>query len=570
MNTIALLEKSFLDRGWYFGEIANPPRRFTSAITPDRYALTNSDREQLLRLEYLLPLFIDGCIRIARQAINPTSPCHFAWKSMTKGRSERQIGLWITALSRDETPVLRVRPDIIRQANGRLIVNEITVGNTGIGMEAVERVVYDEHLPVDNKLQMPLNPVCYLKAVRALIPGSLPLVLGVLLTPWRSLYGPEQRCFVDILKMYAAQYNIKPLFGFTTDVEARDDAVYLQGEKLDVVERVFKEYRPNDASEDQSRVKYDPARVGAIEQSIISAYLDGRLPHLHPNLHTWLDYKETQAWLFDQRLEGFWLGYLQSPATLHELREFFAETYVLEVDGNEVMINGQMYPRTAITEKDGHQTSACHTLIFEGAEIVEWKQNGILKEPRLIGNIARQITDNQELAGRVISKMSVDLASHIHIMEKSRWRDIRVQTIKANKWMLTVETSPPNLEGEWVIKFSGGDNRAAGAHGVLIPADCENAHAWRRSAEKFLQEAEERTVVAQKFHEAETRTARICDNGVTRPEDCRARITIWYWLDPLGGKCQMGGGDVTIMPARYGHKVHGRSNAAMTPCVWEG
>lgn len=569
MSTIALLEKSFLDRGWYYGEIDKPPRRFTSAIMLDRYALTNSDREQLLRLEYLLPFFIDGCLGIARQAVNPTSSCHFAWKNLTRGRSDRQVGLWIVALSRDETPVLRARPDIIRQSNGRLIVNEITLGNTGIGMEAVERVVYDEHLPIDDKLQMSLNPVCYLEAVRGLMSGRSPLVLGVLLTPWRSLYGPEQRCFVDILKAHAAQYNIRPLFGFTTETEVRDDGVYLQGEKLDVVERVFKEYQADGASEAQSRLKYDLARINAIEQSIINAYLDGRLPHLHPNLHTWLDYKETQAWLFDPRLEGFWLEHLGNPTLLQELREFFAETYVLEVDGNEVLLNGQMYPRTVITEINGQQTSTIHTLTFESAEIVSWEQDGILKESRLVGNIARQITDIQKLAERVINRASVDFARYVHIMEKSRWRNIRVQIIGANRWLLIVENNPPNLEGEWVLKFSGGDNKAAGGHSVLIPGDCASPHMWRKAAEQFLSVAKERTVVAQRFHQPEIKPTRICDNGIERVEDCRARITIWYWFNPLRKECQMGGGDVTVMPARYGHKVHGRSNAAMTPCIWE-
>ncbi len=553
------MEMEYRKRGLYWGKIGFTPQRYTSLISLETYVLTCEEIETLKKLEKALPRFLNGCIELTRRSMR--GEFSWLWEQLIRGRDSLQVELWRRELLREAvTPIKRVRIDVIRTEKG-LRINELTLGATGSGFagviqEAVKAVLGERNLFSSIAEE-------YVQVVRELLPNSRGVV-GILLTPWRSLYGPEQLALTKMFNEYGKKFGIEFVFGFTDQAKIRKDGVYLQDKKLDLVERVFKEYTAVQRFGRGGRGRSnDVAEVN--ERAIIEAYLDGKVL-MHPNLFTFLDYKELMAWLFDDRLDQEWTR-LMGRDVFEDLKDIFAYTVVFS-GGRNFEWRGRQYFQSSL-EALGSLEPCEHVFEFEGNELIEWKQNGVKMSElgialKLLGSLKELFCLVEE--GREVIVPN-EFCSQIVLMRK---RDCVVTVVSTKKgWILRIKEVVNVLDGDFVLKLSGGDNEAAGGHAVAISKGMQ-ANQWRKQVGRFAEIARRRTVVLQEFCEPVTDSMMICNPGgkFSRKSLVRTRICVWFWLDKELRNSRFGGNTVTAMLVtdKEGYKVHGRSSSAMTAC----
>ncbi|MDD3887454.1 MAG: hypothetical protein PHN19_01635 [Patescibacteria group bacterium] len=552
------MEKEYLEQGLYWGKIGTMPKNYTARIGLETYALTCGEIATLKRLEDLIPRFLRGCVDLARRSSN--GEYSWLWQDLCCGRSKLQIEIWKKELERKNVILAkRIRIDAIRTAEG-LKINEFTLGATGSGYGAVIDIISRNFFP-DKKFFEPIAKK-YVEAIHDLLPNGGNV--GILLTPWRDGYGPEQQALTKLFEEYGKEFGLTFLFGISFLAEVKDDGVYLKGKKLDLVERVFKEYSEIDKNDLQ---KNRMAVFAAdIEKKIIDAYFDGKVL-LHPNLLTFLDYKELMAWLFDERLNEEWIKFLGSDGFV-ELKNFFAYTVVWK--GNNFIWKGVEYSNESMQELSDMQIREYWFAFDNNLQLIGFRELGDKKDLELGKKIFLGLGDLKSLMALAKStrgwKMADPESTKMVTMFKNVGREIFVMSGREN-WFVKIRQARKRLDAEVVLKLSGGDNKAAGGHAVAISKGMMRS-TWRKLVKTFAEMAKQRTVIAQEYCEMVIDEMMIFDpaNKKADKENVRTRICVWYWLDNDANSSSFGGNTVTCIPISDGYIVHGRSNSAMTSC----
>lgn len=547
------LEKEYLEQGLYWGRIGCEPKDYTARIGMETYVLSVSEVEVLRKLESLIPKFLKGCVDLTRRSMLGEYP--WLWQDLCLGRSELQIAIWRRELMREGVVLAkRIRIDAIRTKNG-LRINEFTLGATGSGYGAVIDAISRKFFP-DKKFFEPIAKK-YVEAIHDLLPNGGNV--GILLTPWRDGYGPEQQALTKLFEEYGKEFGLTFLFGISFLAEVKNDGVYLKGKKLDLVERVFKEYSEIDKNDLQ---KNRMAVFAAdIEKKIIDAYFDGKVL-LHPNLLTFLDYKELMAWLFDERLVAEWIRFLGAQ-DFEELKNIFAYTIVWK--GDSFVWKGGKYSLESMQELSDMSVRE-YWFAFNGMQLIGFRESGVVKD-LVLGNKLVSCLGNlkvmQDLAKSTRKWLAIEVKS-VTLFKNNC--EVSVMSGR-NNWFVKVVQAKKRLDTDIVLKLSGGDNKAAGGHAVSISKGMLRT-TWRKQAKSFAETAKQRTVIAQEYCDMAVDEMMIFDpvTKKTSKENVRTRICVWYWLDNDANSSSFGGNTVTCIPISDGYIVHGRSNSAMTSC----
>lgn len=550
------LEREYLEQGLYWGRIGSKPKDYTARIGMETYPLSGSEVETLRRLGILIPRFLEGCVDLARRSVSGEYP--WLWQDLCFGRSDLQIAIWKRELERKDIVLAkRVRIDAIRTDKG-LRINEFTLGATGSGYSGLIDLISRKFFTGKNFFE----PIAkkYVEAIHDLLPNGG--FVGILLTPWRELYGPEQFALTGLLNEFGKIFGLKFAFAFTYEAEAREGGVYLRGEKLDLIERVFKEY----TEIDKLILNRLVGLAAKIEKQIIDAYFEGKVL-LHPNLLTFLDYKELMAWLFDEELESEWRKYLTDDM-FEELKNIFAYTIIFR-PGSFVW-KGKKYEESAMRDLES-QIVKNMEFEFEGKRLMLFCNNGVQTNV-WTGESLIDGLGNLDVIIDWLNKIECgsytcpkQIADQITFFAKSD-RLIMIEK-ESGRWKLKIVQVKNVLYSDIVLKLSGGDNQAAGGHGIAI-SRLMPRKIWSRHVSNFLKLAQVRTVVAQEYCEMAVDEMMVFD-PVTKKvskENVRTRICVWYWLDNDASNSSFGGNTVTCIPISDGYIVHGRSNSAMTAC----
>lgn len=554
------LEEEYLKEGLFWGRMGSKPKNYTARIGMEAYVLRDGEVETLKHLENLIPKFLKGCVDLARRSMLGEYP--WLWQNLCFGRSDLQVAIWEKELRRQDIILAkRIRIDVIRTKDG-LKINEFTLGATGSGYGAVIDVISRKYFS-DQKFFEPIAKK-YVDAIHELLPNGG--CVGVLLTPWRELYGPEQLALTVMLNKYGKKFGLEFKFGLTFEAEVKNDGVYLGRKRLDLVERVFKEYSEK-SGQGSSKDRLTDYAV-KIEKQIIDVYFAGKVL-LHPNLLTFLDYKELMAWLFDERLEKEWEKFLGID-DLKELRNIFAYTVVWK--GDDFVWQNEKYVFESLQELSDLQIRE-YWFAFCESELIEFRESGGAKSLELGKKLVQSLGDLDVLKGvakssRKWTVVDSQLTVQVALLRNSE-REVLVMSGRKN-WFVKIRQLKKKLETNIVLKLSGGDNKAAGGHAVVISKDMIKS-VWRKQVVNFSKMAKERTVIAQEYCKMEVDELMVFDPALkkTTKDKVRTRICVWYWLDSDLRKSSFGGNTVTCIPISDGYIVHGRSNSAMTSCSLE-